>query len=226
MNVKKITEVLVNLEPGPLFVGGPDVWGPHFWFLLHWFSDKYLSSKQFHAQSYHDAAWLIRNIHAVIPCITCAQEAYEYGQKHLLLFRQITANPMEYALYWFRFHNFVNRRLNKMIKVKFTRFESPPELSVWWEHCDIVIRSSGEDNSTRLDNVKFFVDFVELIIRACPQYSLWRVMEHLLVLERNNLFDKLQYENNEHQRSILIKKYTIKICDTIDNYIKIRQYKS
>ncbi|CAL44661.1 25.3 kDa Evrl/Alr thiol oxidase [Spodoptera frugiperda ascovirus 1a] len=143
---------------------GPDVWGPHYWYFLHWHAD--VSTTTFVNRT-SQIAWLLRNLHMVLPCPSCAVEAYEYSSKRLEQFPYIVNDARAYVSYWRNMHNHVNRRLGKPLMI-IEPLRSDYSLSTWWYHCSIVIRTCIEDFASRTGPIDDCVTFVNIILDSHP----------------------------------------------------------
>lgn len=203
---RNMVEIHVNTDQYPLYVGAPDTWGKHYWFLLHTFASLYKLNRS--AQAYNDAAWLLYNIHKILPCSSCAEEAFEYGRQHVHLFDSLLADPNLYELYWFDFHNSVNVRIGKPVHRFLPRWQNAIDvtLPVWWYHVDIIIRSCAEDLMERNEDHNLLMDFVELIIRTCPDNG-YKMMLSLKAKQLRNEYEMSDYISNKY----MLRSYVIRL---------------
>tara|TARA_B100001094_G_scaffold307187_1_gene338675 strand:+ start:697 stop:1116 length:420 start_codon:yes stop_codon:yes gene_type:complete len=82
----------------------PNDWGPPLWKKIHQFSMVYNPET-------NNSTEFINHIKRVIPCNNCKKHIEEYVEKHDIV--QSSKSREELQKYFFKFHNAVNKRLNK-----------------------------------------------------------------------------------------------------------------
>ena len=89
----------------------PDVFGPAFWFTLHNGASRYpIKASPFQAEKMKG---FIRGIPVMLPCEKCALHAQSYIEENDKDIDDIVSGREKLFEFFWRFHNFVNKRNNK-----------------------------------------------------------------------------------------------------------------
>ena len=89
----------------------PDVFGPSFWFTLHNGASRYpIKASPFQAEKMKG---FIRGIPVMLPCDKCSLHAQSYIEENEKDLDDIVSGREKLFEFFWRFHNFVNRRNNK-----------------------------------------------------------------------------------------------------------------
>ena len=89
----------------------PDVFGPAFWFTLHNGASRYpIKASPFQAEKMKG---FIRGIPVMLPCEKCSYHAQSYIEENESKINDIVSGRESLFEFFWRFHNFVNKRNNK-----------------------------------------------------------------------------------------------------------------
>ncbi len=89
----------------------PDVFGPAFWFTLHNGASKYpLEASPFQIEKMKG---FIKGIPIMLPCEKCSSHAQTYIESKDDEFDDIVSGREKLFIFFWEFHNYVNRRYNK-----------------------------------------------------------------------------------------------------------------
>jgi hypothetical protein len=134
----------------------PNVWGPILWSLLHTIGARAgLSSPKIYIDELRELRWLVDHLESIIPCKECRDHVQEYRR----------ANPLPvaasaYGLWFWTFHEEVNRRLGKPSTIPFTPELGKPtdnrKLLETWKAYTNVLSDSLLKGQVKGENIKEF----------------------------------------------------------------------
>ena len=95
------------------FTNNPEVWGPELWNIIHSMSFMYPSQPSVEEQNNMYSA--VKSLPTFLPCYSCKQHAGEYIKNTIMSgeLENAVKNSKNLFLYFFNFHNAVNKKLNK-----------------------------------------------------------------------------------------------------------------
>ncbi|APM84172.1 sulfhydry1 oxidase Erv1 like protein [Heliothis virescens ascovirus 3h] len=190
---------------------GPEWWGPHYWYFLHWHADLNVSHGD--TRSRNEVAWLLRNVHLVLPCASCAHEAYTYSSSHRVQFPHVVHNPELNVIYWRDMHNAVNRRLGKPIVV-IAPVRRDYSFATWWSHCSVVVMACCEDFGSRSDSLDACLTFIDIVLDSHRMMVDVKLSESVAVIEaKRNLFTNIRTTG----RLRAMRKYCADIFDIVQH---------
>jgi|694.fasta_scaffold00863_21 hypothetical protein len=110
--LKKTQELkLIYEEKEHESTSAPDVFGPAFWFTLHNGASKYpVEASPIQAEKMKG---FIKGIPIMLPCEKCSSHAQTYIESKDDEFDDIVSGREKLFVFFWEFHNYVNRRYNK-----------------------------------------------------------------------------------------------------------------
>ena len=89
----------------------PNIWGPKFWYILHNGASSYSNNPSEHNKERMKG--FIKGIPYMLPCESCFKHALSYIENTDV--DKIVSNKNELFLFFWEFHNDVNKRIGKQI---------------------------------------------------------------------------------------------------------------
>lgn len=87
----------------------PSVWGPYYWNMLHFMSSTYDNNPNPSIKA--SMKNFIQSLPVILPCKECQDHAFHFIQSSNI--EEVIKSRKDLFLFFFNFHNFVNKRLNK-----------------------------------------------------------------------------------------------------------------
>ncbi len=89
----------------------PMIWGPKFWYILHNGASSYSNNPS--EQNKERMKGFVKGIPYMLPCESCFKHAVSYIENSDI--NKVVSNKNELFLFFWEFHNDVNKRLGKKI---------------------------------------------------------------------------------------------------------------
>lgn len=89
----------------------PSIWGPYYWNMLHFMSSAYDNNPNPSIKA--SMKNFIQSLPVILPCEDCQDHAFHFIKSSSSNVENAIQSRKDLFTFFFNFHNFVNKRLNK-----------------------------------------------------------------------------------------------------------------